>query len=40
MINDIKENLNEEETKILIETLGKLVNYFQMKYESYIKNKK
>ena len=40
MIHDIKESLNDEETAILIETLGKLVKFFQKKYEPYIKNKK
>lgn len=40
MIRDVKEGLNEEETRILITTLGKLVKFFQEKYAPYIKNKK
>lgn len=40
MIRDVKETLTEEETKLLIVTLGKLVEFFHGKYESYIKNKK
>lgn len=40
MIHDIKESLNEEESAVLIATLGKLVKFFQEKYEPYIKKKK
>lgn len=40
MIHDIKEELSEGETAILIATLGKLVKFFQRKYEPYLKNKK
>lgn len=40
MIRDIKEGLDENETRILIGTLGKLVTFFQERYEPYIKNKK
>lgn len=40
MIHDIKEELSDEETAILIATLGKLVKFFQQKYEPYLKNKK
>ena len=40
MIHDIKESLTDQESEILIGTLGKLVKFFQKKYESYLKNKK
>lgn len=36
MIRDIKQELNEEETRILIATLGKLVAYFQEQYRDYL----
>lgn len=39
MINDIKQGLNEEETRILIATLGKLVTYYQEKYREYLERK-
>ena len=40
MIHDIKESLSDQESEILIGTLGKLVKFFQKKYEPYLKNKK
>lgn len=40
MIHDIKEELSDEEASILIATLGKLVKFFQGKYEPYLRNKK
>ena len=40
MIHDIKESLTDQESEILIGTLGKLVKFFQKKYEPYLKNKK
>ena len=40
LIHDIKESLTDQESEILIGTLGKLVKFFQKKYESYLKNKK
>ncbi len=39
MINDIKQQLDDGETRILIATLGKLVAYFQEKYKEYIESK-
>ena len=33
MIHDIKESLTDQESEILIGTLGKLVKFFQKKYE-------
>lgn len=40
MIHDVKETLTEEETEILVVTLGKLAKFFHGKYESYIERKK
>ncbi len=39
MIRDIKQEMNEEETRILIATLGKLVSYFQEQYKEYLHRK-
>ncbi len=39
MIEDIKQQLNEGETRILIATLGKLVAYFQEKYKEYLEGR-
>lgn len=38
MIEDIKQQLNDGETRILIATLGKLVSYFQEKYREYLES--
>lgn len=40
MICDIKADLTDEEMTILITTLGKLVKFFQEKYEPYLKRKR
>ena len=39
MIEDIKQELDEDETRILIATLGKLVVFFQDKYKEYLERK-
>ena len=39
MIEDIKQELDEDETRILIATLGKLVVFFQNKYKEYLERK-
>lgn len=39
MIRDIKQELDEEETEILIASLGKLVGYFQEQYKDYLNRK-
>lgn len=39
MIEDIKQGLDEDETRILIQTLGKLVTFFQDKYKEYLERK-
>ena len=39
MIEDIKQQLDDGETRILIATLGKLVAYFQEKYREYLERK-
>lgn len=36
MIQDLKNGLNEDETKMLIQTLGKLITFFREKYKAYI----
>lgn len=40
MIRDAKADLTDEEMAILIATLGKLVKFFQEKYEPYLKGKR
>lgn len=39
MIEDIKGQLDDGETRVLIATLGKLVAYFQEKYREYMERK-
>lgn len=39
MIEDIKGQLDDGETRVLIATLGKLVAYFQEKYREYLERK-
>lgn len=39
MIEDIKQQLDDGETRVLIATLGKLVAYFQEKYKEYLERK-
>lgn len=39
MIEDIKQQLDDGETRILIATLGKLVAFFQEKYTDYLQQK-
>lgn len=39
MIDDIKGQLDDGETRVLIATLGKLVAYFQEKYKEYLERK-
>ncbi len=39
MIDDIKGQLDDGETRVLIATLGKLVAYFQEKYREYLERK-
>lgn len=39
MIEDIKEQLDDGETRVLIATLGKLVAFFQEKYKEYLERK-
>jgi DNA-binding MarR family transcriptional regulator len=39
MIEDIKQQLSDGETRVLIATLGKLVAYFQEKYKEYLESK-
>ncbi|MCI5621954.1 MAG: MarR family transcriptional regulator [Lachnospiraceae bacterium] len=36
MIQDLKNGLTDEETKMLIQTLGKLISFFHEKYKAYI----
>lgn len=36
MIQDLKNGLTDEETKMLIQTLGKLISFFREKYKAYI----
>lgn len=40
MIRDAKADLTDEEMAILVATLGKLVKFFQDKYEPYLKGKR
>lgn len=39
MITGIKQGLDKNETRILTQTLGKLVSYFQDKYREYLERK-
>lgn len=36
MIQDLKNGLTEDETKMLIQTLGKLISFFREKYKRYM----
>ncbi|MGN0341947.1 MAG: MarR family winged helix-turn-helix transcriptional regulator [Roseburia sp.] len=36
MIQDLKNGLTDEETEMLIHTLGKLISFFREKYKAYI----
>lgn len=40
MIGDIKESMSEEEMRVLIEALSKLVGFFRHKYRSYLEKKR